>query len=548
LRFRLFLFLLVCVTGTASAVDIPSGHISGYSLNSAGTTYVLTGNILANTNAFSVAANDIVLDGNGYKIDCGLNGTGIGLKSYGKNNLTIKNLIIVQHNSDSLSHGILIQNTENTKIINSTASSIGGAGISVIGNNVTVDRCIASSVSGRALYLNVNNSMITNSTAVSSSSYGMEFSNSNTNLIQNCIAQAYSGNGISLIASNNNYFSNCAGFSNSSHGIYLSRCTYNTFTDSIGYTNSTSSGDGVYISDSTNNTFDQVTASSCLKTGFFLNNMTIYNNFTNCTGESYGEDSLYNGIWFAFPEPECAGTNIYTNFVSHSNLVKSSTNLNLVKFLVIGDSITAGGAAGLPYGAYAYYANLSPGNRYSFYNVGLANETADKGRLRFVDEVNAYKPEYVSIMYGANDMKYDRPQQDVIDDILWMAAKAKASGVTPIILLTPARKGYETTTIDLDKSLNSQAVAAGYHVFNVYDTIDTVPNNGDYDGYNSKYYVDNVHPNQAGNKLIGDAFAKYTLSLSSQGQVQSSPDFIDYVFSTLHSSMCAIFRFIGIRS
>lgn len=538
----------MCITGTASAVDIPSGYISGYSLNSAGMTYVLTGNISASTNAFSVAANDIVLDGNGHKIDCGLNGTGVGLKSYGKNNLTIKNLIIVQHNSDSTSHCILIQNTENTRIINSTVSSIGGAGLSVTGNNVTIDRCIASSVSGRALYLNVNNSLITNSTAASSSSYGMEFSNSATNLILNCTAKAYSGNGISLIASNNNYLSQCAGFSNNSHGVYLSHCKDNTFTDSIGYTNSTSSGDGFYISDSSNNTFDQVIASSCLKTGFFLDNMTTYNNFTNCTGESYGEKSLYNGIWFAFPVSECAGTNTYTNFVSNSKLVKSSKDPNLIKFLVIGDSITAGSAAGLPYGAYAYYANLSLGSRYSFYNVGLANETADKGRLRFIDEVNAYNPEYVSIMYGANDMKYDRPQQDIINDILWMAAKAKAAGVTPIILLTPVRQGYETTTISLDKNLNSQAIAAGYQVFNVYDTIDTVPNNGGYDGYNSRYYVDNVHPNQAGNKLIGDAFAEYILSLNSQEEMRSSPNFVDYFFTQLHSFMCAIFRFIGIRS
>ena len=162
--------------------------------------------------------------------------------------------------------------------------------------------------------------------------------------------------------------------------------------------------------------------------------------------------------------------------------------------------------------------------------------------------MNAYKPEYVSIMYGANDLKYDRPQQDIINDILWMAAKAKAAGVTPIILLTPAREGYETTTISLDKNLSSQSIAAGYQVFNVYDIIDTVPNNDGYDGFDSRYYVDNVHPNKAGNKLIGDAFATYILSLNSQEQMQSSPNFVDYVFSQLHSFMCAIFRFIGIRS
>ena len=88
MKFILFVFLLVCLTGSASAVDIPAGYVSGYSLNSAGTTYVLTGNILANTAGFSVAANDIVFDGNGHKIDCGITGAGVGINNNGKNNIT----------------------------------------------------------------------------------------------------------------------------------------------------------------------------------------------------------------------------------------------------------------------------------------------------------------------------------------------------------------------------------------------------------------------------------------------------------------------------
>lgn len=110
-----------------------------------------------------------------------------------------------------------------------------------------------------------------------------------------------------------------------------------------------------------------------------------------------------------------------------------------------------------------------------------------------------------------------------------------------MILLTPTRRGCETATSALDQNLSSQAIAAGYYVFNVYDIIDMVPNNGKYDAYNSTNYVDSVHPIQAGNKLIGDAFAKYILSLSSQGQVQSSPNFFDDVFSMVHSSICIFF-------
>jgi hypothetical protein len=108
--------------------------------------------------------------------------------------------------------------------------------------------------------------------------------------------------------------------------------------------------------------------------------------------------------------------------------------------------------------------------------------------------------------------------------------------------LTPTRRGYEIATTALDQNLSSQAIAAGYHVFNVYDIIDTVPNNGKYDAYDSTNYVDSVHPNQAGNKLIGDEFAKYILSLSSQEQVQSPHNFIDNIFSIIHSTFGKFFN------
>ena len=203
------------------------------------------------------------------------------------------------------------------------------------------------------------------------------------------------------------------------------------------------------------------------------------------------------------------------NFISYSKLATTCIDPHGVTCLDVGDSITAGSAAGHPYGAYIHYANVTLGSNYVFYDVGLPDETAIGGRLRFLDELAAFKPKYVTIMYGANDMKNGRPQRDIIDDILWMAAQAKASGVTPIILLTPARESYATTATYLDQNLSSQAITSGYNVFNVYDIIDMIPNNGKYDDFNSTNYVDNVHPNQAANSMIGTEFARYFKELTS---------------------------------
>ena len=310
----LFLEFLLLVN-VASAAEIPSGYVSSYTLNSAGTTYTLTGDIKSNTSAFVVAANNIVFNGNGYKIDFGLNGSGMGINNDGKTNITIKDVNIVQHDPSSSSHAILMKNTANTRIINCTVSTVAGNGIYITGNKVIVDNCSVNSVSGRAIYLNANNSMVTNSMAISGSYYGLGLSNSWNNTIINSTASSDSSYGIGLMASNNNVFLNCAGYSNISHGFYLLTSNNNTLIDSIGYTNSTSIGDGVYMSDSSHNTFSNVTASSSKKTGFYLNNMTTYNNFINCTGESYNDSSIYNGIWFDFPTASCTGTNTYINFM-----------------------------------------------------------------------------------------------------------------------------------------------------------------------------------------------------------------------------------------
>lgn len=297
--------------------------------------------------------------------------------------------------------------------------------------------------------------------------------------------------------------------------------------------------------DSSNNTFINSIGSSYLKFGIYLYNNTACNTFINCTGESFGRESIYQGIWFKFSSAECCGTNVYKNFTSRSPLTTTCNDPNKIICLAMGDSITAGGAAGMPYGAYIHYANITLGDSgYVFYNRAIANETAASGRMRFLDEMEVFNPKYVTIMYGAIDLRDKRPQQLIIDDILWMASQAKAYGATPIILLTPVRRGLETNTTYLDQNLSTQALVAGYSVFNVYDIIDTIPNNSQYDEYNSTNCVDSIHPTQAANKLIGDALANYIAVFSNQGSVQPSDNFISNIKLLLHASMRAIHRFV----
>lgn len=518
MSFLLCLFLLVCLTGTALAVNIPGGHVSGYSLNSPGTTYVLSGNILANTSAFSVAANNIVLDGNGHTIDCGLTGAGVGINCNNRRNFTLKNVKVIQHNSGTSSDGIRIQNSAYALLSNCSASSVAGSGIYITGSAATIDRCKTSSTKGIPLYIVEDNSHITSCSATSDSNSAIYIANSKNNIVSNCKGNSKTGCGIDFKSSNNNKISNCAGYSNTGNGLSFTTCYKNNVQASSGYTNSNNNGNGIYLSYSSNNTFKNCTGSSYLNMGIYLHSNAMYNTFTNCLGESTGRGSLGQGIWFKYSTAESAGTNVFTNCISRSPLATTNNDPKKITFLNMGDSITAGSATGLPHGAYIYFANLTlDKSGYVFYNVGLGGETSESGRLRFLDEMALFKPKYVTILYGANDLRLSRPQQSTINDILWMASQAKAHGATPIILLTPA-KGSLKEVVYLDQNLSKQALAAGYKVFNVYDLIDTVPNNSKYDGINSTNYLpkDGTHPNQAANKLIGEAFAKYIVTLSSK--------------------------------
>jgi lysophospholipase L1-like esterase len=511
-HFCIMLILLNPLIGLTAAVDIPAGYLSSYSLNSAGTTYNLLGNISANGTAFSVAANNITLDGHGFTIDCGLTDTGHAITSSGKNNLVIKDLYAVQHNSSLSSHVICVRNSANSTIDNVTATAVAGQGFDLSGNNCTVNNCNAKSTSGRSLSIMLNNSNVTNCVSNSTSHYSLGLSNAYNDTFYNCTGYDNSSHCVDLSCSNYNNFTNCTFYSIKSSAIYLDGKSNNNSFNNIYCLSNGTNGAGVYITDSDFNTFNNVTSDSIHKYGWYFNNSSAYNNLVNCTGRSTAANSIYDGIGFGYTSLSFAGTNIYMNFSSQSTLATTNSSKNTINYMCIGDSITAGGKAGLPYGAYVYYANRTLSSKYTFYNVGLGGERADRGKLRFLDCMAVYQPEYVTIMYGANDLTVYRPQQDIIDDIMWMASQAQSRGVTPIIFLTPDRRGMTANTTYLDQNLSRQATDAGYAVFNVYDLIDLVPNNGQYDEYNTTNYVDSVHPTQAANALIGDAFAKYILS------------------------------------
>jgi hypothetical protein len=154
-----------------------------------GNVYTLTGNVSGEIN---IEKGDVILDGAGYTIHCGyrMNGVGVGwstppgYKFY--NNVTIKNVIITQHESASgWAWGIFLRSTTNSIIVNNTISNIrDGTGIHVydystgniiVGNNLT-------NINGDGIWVwNHNNTIIGN--YITEVGSGIYFSSSANNTV-----------------------------------------------------------------------------------------------------------------------------------------------------------------------------------------------------------------------------------------------------------------------------------------------------------------------------------------------------------------------------
>ena len=98
-----------------------------------------------------------------------------------------------------------------------------------------------------------------------------------------------------------------------------------------------------------------------------------------------------------------------------------------------GDSITHGG------GALSY----SPANReydYMTYlnfpamNLGQSGDTSRETLKRFEDDVLPYRPYNLIILTGSNDLRSDRPAEDIIDDLENIKKKCEANDIRPIFL------------------------------------------------------------------------------------------------------------------
>ncbi len=309
-------------------------------LTSAGTTYLLTGNIINNTitgDCIIVKAQNITLNCAGYSISSTQNYTGVYSNQWNTtvkncnvsmgqgnnaesigiemtdaadyssvvNNTIVGNMMrgidfssgsqngpdysLIESNTIDLlsisgSLGIYLLNAGNNNLKNNNASSSNqGIFVQSSNNNLTNNRGISNLSSG--IYIRGSSNNLTSNTGTSNSSYGIWLEIATNNILENNLFISNSSIGIYLDpSSDNNILTNNTGTSNTgtnNYGIYI-RSDNNTLTSNTGTSNSSY---GIYLSGSSNNTLTSNTGSSNSSEGIYLYSSSN-NNLTSNIGTS----------------------------------------------------------------------------------------------------------------------------------------------------------------------------------------------------------------------------------------------------------------------
>jgi parallel beta-helix repeat protein len=270
-------------------------------LSQSNATYTLQNSISNQVGTcFTIQANNVTLDLNGYTIDGDDVGIDFGITSSGRNFSTIKNGTITDFRE-----GIyLLSGSNNNTVIDITANSNTDLGVYLFtSSNNTLVNIIANSNANSGIYLqsNSNNNVLTNITTSSNTNYGvLLIGTSNNNVLTNITANS-NNRGVYLTTSSNNTFINITANSNV-YGIYLG-------------------------SDSENNTISDFKISNPISAGIYVLG-DLYNSFEN----GYINNSGLYGIQFEDEGPVSNKTfkNIWINNTVDSEIRISvcGTSLN----------------------------------------------------------------------------------------------------------------------------------------------------------------------------------------------------------------------------
>ncbi len=179
------------------------------------------------------------------------------------------------------------------------------------------------------------------------------------------------------------------------------------------------------------------------------------------------------------------------------------------RIICIGDSITYGYEVD---GSLTWIGRLRREEEINLFNVGLNGDTTAGMLGRFKEHVLDLEPKAVMIMGGGNDILGGTPLEYVTNNVVMMVQMAMNKGIVPIIGISPEPSPKDVPKewhqmMDYDEVRKQMAVYKEWLIAFAdanklpYIDFDTAMKNRLRSGY-GRYFMDGVHPNPAGHKLL----------------------------------------------
>lgn len=154
-------------------------------------------------------------------------------------------------------------------------------------------------------------------------------------------------------------------------------------------------------------------------------------------------------------------------------------------------------------------------------NFGIGGDTTQGMLSRFYPEVIQFKPDYVLIMGGTNDLWWDWEIKTILGNIFSMCFQARYPNITPIIGLpipldavsaqkadpSPPPQGYVRMVEMLTDLVDNLKTHAADNEIPVVDLHQPFLSNNQ-KPVSTMFLDDGLHPNQKGHQLIADSIIR----------------------------------------
>ena len=186
-----------------------------------------------------------------------------------------------------------------------------------------------------------------------------------------------------------------------------------------------------------------------------------------------------------------------------------------VKFAVLGDSISHGGASFIPAGQLS--CQWQTFCKIPVKNIARSGDTTAMMIKRFDADVLPFKPEVLIIFGGTNDIREGATAKQVIKNLKTLQKKCVENEITPVfVTLTPMNEKIirsRTGIFLTDKNWRKEREKVNAWILKNKFAVDVSKNLCDDDGELKKNLTpDGLHPDVRGKKIIGEEIEKFLIA------------------------------------